>query len=236
MDTADKKLSILNEKVISCRLCPRLVAWREEILKNKPKRFSTESYWSKPVPGFGDPLAELLIVGLAPAAHGGNRTGRIFTGDRSGDFLFDALYRFGYSSSPKSVSRDDRLQLKNVYITASVRCVPPKNKPTPEEIVNCRQYLIEELSILKNLKVILTLGRIAFDNVLTTVKKVAETEGKHFAWEKPSFIHGIEHSLPDGKILIGSFHPSQQNTFTGKLTKSMFDSVFSRISSLLKSL
>ncbi|QSR86912.1 uracil-DNA glycosylase [Candidatus Methylacidiphilum infernorum] len=233
MPTPAKELSFLNEKIVACRLCPRLVAWREEILKKKPKRFAAESYWSRPVPGFGDPLAELLIVGLAPAAHGGNRTGRMFTGDRSGDFLFETLHRFGYSSSPKSISREDSLVLNKVYITATVRCAPPKNKPSLEEIAHCRQYLIEELRILKNIRVILALGRIAFDNVWQTVQLIFHSQGKSFACKKPSFSHGIEQNLPDGRVLIGSFHPSQQNTFTGKLTQSMFDSVFSRINTLI---
>ncbi|TFE66699.1 uracil-DNA glycosylase [Methylacidiphilum sp. Yel] len=235
MHPKDRALSDLEARVIACRLCPRLVAWREKILKHKPKRFAKETYWSRPVPGFGDSSAKLLIVGLAPAAHGGNRTGRIFTGDRSGDFLFDALYRFGYSNSPLSIGKNDSLVLNKVYITATVRCAPPNNKPLLEEIINCRPYLIEELHILKSLHVILALGRIAFDGVFKTLKIMAEEKAEPFPVKKPSFSHGIELTLPDGKILVASFHPSQQNTFTGRLTKSMFDAVLKRIGQLLNS-
>jgi uracil-DNA glycosylase len=204
--------------IVECRKCPRLVAWREQVGREKRAAFRSEEYWARPVPGFGDPQAELLVVGLAPAAHGGNRTGRIFTGDRSGDWLFRALYRAGYASQPTSVSRDDGLQLKGAYIAACVRCAPPGNKPTPAERDNCLPYLQRELRLLRRLRVIVCLGKFAYDGV-------ARVTGLR---TRPPFGHGVEVPLPEGRRLLCSFHPSQQNTFTRKLTVPMFDAIFDR--------
>jgi uracil-DNA glycosylase family 4 len=204
--------------IVECRKCPRLVAWREQVGREKRAAFRSEEYWARPVPGFGDPQAELLVVGLAPAAHGGNRTGRIFTGDRSGDWLFGALYRAGYASQPTSVSRDDGLQLKGAYIAACVRCAPPGNKPTPAERDNCLPYLQRELRLLRRLRVIVCLGKFAYDGV-------ARVTGLR---TRPPFGHGVEVPLPEGRRLLCSFHPSQQNTFTRKLTVPMFDAIFDR--------
>jgi uracil-DNA glycosylase family 4 len=204
--------------IVECRKCPRLVAWREQVGREKRAAFRSEEYWARPVPGFGDPQADLLVVGLAPAAHGGNRTGRIFTGDRSGDWLFGALYRAGYASQPTSVSRDDGLQLKGAYIAACVRCAPPGNKPTPAERDNCLPYLQRELRLLRRLRVIVCLGKFAYDGV-------ARVTGLR---TRPPFGHGVEVPLPEGRRLLCSFHPSQQNTFTRKLTVPMFDAIFDR--------
>ena len=211
-------LERVTQEVIDCRKCPRLVAWREQVGREKRAAFRTEDYWSRPVPGFGDPLARLLIVGLAPAAHGGNRTGRIFTGDRSGDWLFGAMYRAGFANQPTSINRDDGLRLQGAYISACVRCAPPANKPTPEERDTCLPYLGRELGLLPNLKVIVCLGKFAYDGAsqLLTLKP------------RPAFGHGVEAPMHDGRIIICSFHPSQQNTFTGKLTVPMFDAIFQR--------
>ena len=214
----EDSLERVTQEVIDCRKCPRLVAWRERVAIERRAAYKDQTYWARPVPGFGDPNARLLIVGLAPAAHGGNRTGRIFTGDRSGDWLFGALYRAGYANQPTSASRDDGLQLIDAYISASVRCAPPDNKPTIQERDNCAPYLERETRLLKNVRVIVCLGKFAYDNVarLTGLRS------------RPAFRHGVEVALPDGRRLLGSFHPSQQNTFTGKLTVSMFDSIFAR--------
>jgi uracil-DNA glycosylase len=211
-------LERVTQEVIDCRRCPRLVAWREQVGREKRAAFRTEEYWSRPVPGFGDPLARLLIVGLAPAAHGGNRTGRIFTGDRSGDWLFGAMYRAGYANQPTSTSRDDGLQLRGAYISACVRCAPPANKPTPDERDTCLPYLAREVKLLPNMKVIVCLGKFAYDGV-------AQVLGMK---RRPAFGHGVEIPMENGRTVICSFHPSQQNTFTGKLTVPMFDAIFSR--------
>ena len=212
----------VTREVVDCRKCPRLVAWRELVGREKRAAFRDDEYWARPVPGFGDPQARLLVVGLAPAAHGGNRTGRIFTGDRSGDWLFGALYRAGYANQPTSVSRDDGLQLRDAYIAACVRCAPPANKPTPEERDTCLPYLARELRLLNSLKVIVCLGKFAYDGL----NRVAKLE------ERRPFGHGAEAITRDGKLVICSFHPSQQNTFTGKLTVEMFDSIFRRVREL----
>ena len=208
--------------VINCFKCPRLVEWRELVAREKRASFRDQEYWGRPVPGFGDPDAKLLIVGLAPAAHGGNRTGRIFTGDRSGDWLFGALYRAGFANQPTSVHRDDGLRLIGAYIAAVVRCAPPANKPLPEERDNCLPYLKRELALLKDVRVIVCLGSYALDGVSLALG----------LRPRPKFGHAREIALPDGRTIICSFHPSQQNTFTGKLTEAMLDDVFRRAGEL----
>jgi uracil-DNA glycosylase family 4 len=207
-----------NAAIIQCRKCPRLVAWREQVARDKRRAYQDWNYWGRPVPGFGDPNARLFVVGLAPAAHGGNRTGRIFTGDRSGDWLYGALYRAGFANQPLSEHRGDGLRLLDAYVAAVVRCAPPANKPTIEERDNCLPYLATDLSLLKDLRVIVALGSFAADNIarLCGLKR------------RPRFGHGVQNELPDGKLLVCSYHPSQQNTFTGKLTQAMFDDVFQR--------
>jgi uracil-DNA glycosylase len=219
------KLQVLNREIVACRLCPSLVEYRERVAKTKRRAFMDWEYWGKPVPGFGDPKAKLLIVGLAPAAHGGNRTGRVFTGDRSGDFLYKALYDAGFASQPTSTSIDDGLTVSNVYIAASVRCAPPDNKPTPEEFRNCRPYLEREIALLPGLRVVVVLGKIAMDTYLTILKSQGKIE-RRSAFD---FGHNRLHRTgPDQPVLICSYHPSQQNTSTGKLTASMLDAVFLR--------
>ncbi len=214
----------LNAAVIACRRCPRLVAYRERVAREKVRRYRDEAYWGKPIPGFGDPAARLLIVGLAPAAHGGNRTGRMFTGDRSGDFLARALYRAGFANQPWSRHRRDGLALRDCYITAALRCAPPRNRPAPEEMAACRPYLVEELRLLRHVRVVVTLGRIGFDAFL---KGWAEL-GRPIPNPRPRFGHGRTARLPGGVWLIASYHPSQQNTQTGRLTAAMFQRVFTR--------
>jgi len=223
------KLNQFNQKIVACRLCPRLVRWREEVAREKRAAFCDQEYWGRPLTGFGDPLARLLIVGLAPAAHGGNRTGRMFTGDRSGDWLYRALHKAGFANQATSISREDGLKLKDAYITAVVRCAPPENKPLPEEKAHCLPYLIEEFGILKNVRVILCLGSFAWDGVLSLL----QTKG-FLLRPRPKFGHGEEFRAGPFRIL-GSFHPSQQNTFTGKLTEPMFDSIFRRAVKILNS-
>lgn len=220
-----KDLRHLQKQIIACKQCPRLVAWREQMAREKVKRFVDEAYWGKPLPSFGDPHARFLIVGLAPAAHGGNRTGRMFTGDRSGDWLFRALHKAGFANQPTSVHRDDGLQLRDCYITATARCAPPQNKLTPAEIANCRPYLWREIELLKNVQVILGLGKIGFDNALS-----AFSEMHHLQMAvRPKFGHGVEYQLNGKLVLMATFHPSQQNTFTGRLTEAMFDKIFCRV-------
>jgi uracil-DNA glycosylase family 4 len=205
------------------------VDWRETVAEVKVKRHENELYWGRPVPSFGDPDARVLIIGLAPAAQGGNRTGRMFTGDRSGDWLYRALHKAGFANQAESVNLSDGLHLKDCYITAAAHCAPPENKPKPNEIANCRPYLVQELKLLKNLKVVIALGKIGFDTILREPP---------LAWEKgtskPQFGHGLIYDLPSGLTLIGSYHPSQQNTFTGKLTEPMFDSVFAHARRILE--
>jgi uracil-DNA glycosylase family 4 len=205
--------------IVECRRCPRLVAWREEAARNPPARFAGQGYWARPLPGFGDPAARVLIVGLAPAAHGGNRTGRIFTGDRSGDFLFAALHRAGYANQPTSVSRGDGLRLTDAYVAAVNRCAPPANRPTPEERDNCLPYLMGQIRALDRLSVIVCLGAYAWDGVLRAL-----SANGHETRPRPRFGHGARAAV-GGYALIGSFHPSQQNTFTGRLTTAMLDAV-----------
>mgnify|MGYP001495083995 CR=1 FL=1 len=214
------ELKNLQEVVIQCRKCPRLVAYLREVSRNKPKRFRDWDYWGKPLPSFGDPKARALIIGLAPAANGGNRTGRMFTGDRSGEWLFRALHEFGFANQPNSFRRDDDFGLKDCYITATLRCAPPQNKPLPEEIENCRPYFLKELDLLKKVNVLVSLGQIAFVQTL----KALRLRGLDVPSLK--FGHGKVYPLPNGQTLITTYHPSQQNTLTGKLTKPMFHKVF----------
>ncbi len=224
------KLRLLNSKIISCRRCPRLVAWREKVAREKVARFSDWDYWGKPVAGFGDLNARVLIVGLAPAAHGANRTGRMFTGDKSGEWLYGTLYKFNFANKPVSISADDDLRLNDCYISAVIRCAPPANKPLREETENCQPYLLSELSILKNIQVIVALGKIAFDWTMASLEK----SGMASFEKKPKFGHGAQFQINEKITLISSYHPSQQNTFTGKLTQPMFDSVFRTVRKLLK--
>ncbi|HEY3121370.1 MAG TPA: uracil-DNA glycosylase [Vicinamibacteria bacterium] len=210
---------------MACERCPRLRSWCREVARVKVKRFARERYWGRPVPGFGDPGARLLVVGLAPAAHGGNRTGRIFTGDRSGDFLYAALHRAGFASQPTSVSRDDGLRLSGCYVTATARCAPPGNRPLPEEVANCRGYLRREWSLLREVRAVLALGRIAMDGFLAVLRE----EGRVPRRKGFAFGHGVSHDLGGGVKLFCSYHPSQQNTFTGKLTAASFDGVVDEV-------
>ena len=214
-------LARVSREVVACERCPRLRAWCNQVAREKVRRFREQEYWGRAVPGFGDPRARLLIVGLAPAAHGGNRTGRAFTGDRSGDFLFAGLHRTGFANQPTSVSRDDGLQLRDAYIAPLVRCAPPANKPTPEETGRCRGYLVRELRLLPHLRAILALGKIAMDGIVSVLRE----EGKAPARKALAFGHGARHPLEDGLVLFASYHPSQQNTFTGKLTPASFERV-----------
>ena len=221
MSTA-AELENLQLEVSACRRCPRLVAWREEVAHTKVARFADQTYWGKPVPGFGDGGAAVVLVGLAPAAHGGNRTGRIFTGDRSGDFLFASLHRTGFANKPTSTHVGDGLRLTGMYVSATVRCAPPGNKPTPEERDACLPFLVRELQLLPTGRAIVALGAFAWDGVLRAVS----TQG-HTARPRPKFGHLAEAAVGPFAVL-GSFHPSQQNTFTGKLTPDMLDAVFVR--------
>jgi uracil-DNA glycosylase family 4 len=223
-------LHTLNEQIVACRKCPRLVEYRERIAKEKRRAFREQTYWGRPVPGFGDPQAQLLILGLAPAAHGGNRTGRVFTGDRSGDFLFAALYAARFANQPTSVRRDDGLRLKNAYVAAAARCAPPDNKPLPSELMNCRPYLLREVEILRP-KAVLALGKIAWDTYLTILKE----EGSIVSRAAFGFAHGAEANLPNGVRLFGVYHPSQQNTQTGRVTPTMYAKVLRRMRKFLSS-
>ncbi|MDE2860399.1 MAG: uracil-DNA glycosylase [Chloroflexota bacterium] len=222
-------LSELNRRVVNCRLCPRLVEHRERTAREKRAMYRDETYWGRPLPSFGDPQARLLIVGLAPAAHGGNRTGRMFTGDSSGNWLFETLHKFGFASSPTSRRRDDGLTLTDAYITASVRCAPPDNKPTTEEKATCRAYLAGEMSLLDGVRVVVALGRIAFDGYLTARREL----GLETPRPTPRFGHGATYVLADGLTLVSSYHPSRQNTNTGTLTRQMFEDVFAGVRRML---
>lgn len=224
MPPARDPLAALNSKLIRCTRCPRLVAWREEVAREKVRRFKDEDYWGRPVPGFGPVNGRLLIVGLAPAAHGGNRTGRMFTGDSSGDWLYEALFKYGFASQATSSSRDDGLELIDCHITAAARCAPPGNKPTPRELDNCRPWLEEEMKLLKRVRVVVALGRIGFDAWL-------KASGNRSA--RPTFGHAAEWTAPNGTILIASYHPSRQNTNTGKLTREMWHGIFKRARDIL---
>jgi uracil-DNA glycosylase family 4 len=218
-------LKVLDDEIVACRKCPRLVEYREKVAREKRRAFREWTYWGKPVPGFGDPEAQLLILGLAPAAHGANRTGRVFTGDRSGDFLYAALYKADFANQPTSLRRDDGLRVKNAYIAATIRCAPPANKPLPSEIINCRSYLVRELEILQP-RAVLALGKIAWDAYLEILKQrglITSRAAFHFA-------HGAETELPGrGPRLFGVYHPSQQNTQTGRVTPAMYSQVLRRI-------
>lgn len=224
-----RELDLLNEEVIHCRRCPRLVVYREAVASSKRRQYRDWTYWGRPVPGFGDPRARLFVVGLAPAAHGGNRTGRIFTGDRSGDWLYEALFRYGFANQPHSIHRDDGLILSGCYVAAVVRCAPPGNKPLPSEFDNCRPYLVEELRLLQKLRVVVALGKMAFDHYLRACRDLGLT----IPSPALRFGHGVQHDLPWGITLIGSYHPSQQNTFTGKLTRPMFHGIFQQARALI---
>lgn len=222
--TNESKLETLKEEIIACRKCARLVEWREEVARVKRKAYIDQEYWGKPVPGFGDPNARVVVVGLAPGAHGSNRTGRNFTGDASGGFLYPALYRAGFANQPTAESRSDGLILNDLYLTASGRCAPPANKPLPEELNNCQPYLERELEILRP-KVIVCLGLIAFARVLRIYSV------RNSGWK---FGHGALYKLENGTWLLCSYHPSQQNTLTGKLTVKMFDEIWTKAKSLLQ--
>jgi uracil-DNA glycosylase family 4 len=215
-------LQALAADIAECRRCPRLVEWREQVAREKRAAFRDQEYWGRPVPGFGDPAARVLVVGLAPAAHGANRTGRMFTGDRSGDWLYRALHRAGFANQPTSTSIDDGLELSGAFITAPVRCAPPANKPTPAERDSCRPWFDAEVSLLPDVRVVVALGGFGFGEALTL-----------FGWgsergPRPKFGHGVEVELPEGRTLLGCYHVSQQNTFTGRLTEEMLDAVFAR--------
>ncbi|MDQ3751954.1 MAG: uracil-DNA glycosylase [Actinomycetota bacterium] len=221
--SSERALEDLVARVVECRACPRLVAWREGVARDKRAAYAGETYWGRPVPPFGDPRARLLIVGLAPAAHGGNRTGRMFTGDRSGDWLYGSLNRTGFANQPGSSHPGDGLRLDDVYISAAVRCAPPANKPTPAERDTCRLYLEEEIALLNRVKVMVPLGGFAWDALLRTLAVRPP---------KPRFGHGVEVAVGP-YTLLGCYHPSQQNTFTGRLTQAMLDAVFTRAAALM---
>jgi len=215
------RLAALQSEVVACRRCARLTAYREQVARDRVRRFQDQTYWGKPVPSFGDPAARLLLVGLAPAAHGGNRTGRIFTGDRSGDFLFAALFRSGFANQPHSVHAGDGLVLRDAYVTAAVHCAPPDNRPLPAEFAACRPYLIRELQSLDRLRVILALGAIAWMQVLFAWEGL----GRPLPQKRPPFAHGAQLEVSKSVTLLGAYHPSQRNTQTGLLTSVMFDAV-----------
>ena len=213
-----QSLAVICEEIVNCRACPRLVEWRERVAAEKRAAFRDETYWGRPVPGFGDPDARIVILGLAPAAHGANRTGRMFTGDRSGDWLFAALHRAGLANQPTSVSADDGLELTDVWVTSAVKCAPPANQPTTDERDRCRPHLARELAVLSNMRVVVCLGTFGYDAAC-----------RFFGVRpKPKFGHGVEVSVPDGPTIVCSYHVSQQNTFTGRLTEPMLDAVFGR--------
>ena len=216
-------LAVHQRRVVACRACPRLVAWREEVARTRRAAFADEEYWGRPVPGFGDPDARLVVVGLAPAAHGANRTGRIFTGDSSGDFLFAALHRAGFANQPTSVAADDGLELRDCWITAIVRCAPPANRPTPAERDRCLPWTVEELDLLPRARTLLCLGAFGWDGAL----RLLAARGHPTPRPRPRFGHGAEATVGPYRLL-GCFHPSQQNTFTGRLTAAMIDDVLAR--------
>jgi len=223
-------LRALHREIVECRACPRLVAWREEVARLKVKRFRDWTYWARPLPGFGDPRARLLIVGLAPAAHGGNRTGRMFTGDRSGDFLYAALHRAGFANQPTSVRRDDGLALRGAFITAPCRCAPPGNKPLPDELAHCSVWLDREVALLPDVSVVLALGSIGWGAALSHFSR----RGLAIPRPRPQFGHAAEAKIPGGPVLLGCYHVSQQNTNTGKLTAKMIDAVLARAKVLMR--
>ena len=228
---AASALARLAAEIVRCRRCPRLVAHREASGANPPRRYRDETYWARPLPGFGDPRARLLLVGLAPAAHGGNRTGRMFTGDQSGAWLFAALHAAGFANQPTSMHRADGLTLKDAWVTAALRCAPPANKPAPDELARCQPFLLTELRAHRRVRVVVALGRIGWDNYLRARRALN--------WpppiERPRFGHGAITRFADGTTLIASYHPSQQNTFTGKLTRPMLNAIFATARDVLKS-
>ena len=217
-------LQDLERRIVGCRRCPRLVEWRELVAREKRAAYRGDDYWGRPLPGFGDPAARVYVLGLAPAAHGGNRTGRVFTGDRSADWLLRSMHRCGLANQPTSVHRGDGLELRDAFLAAAVRCAPPANRPLPEERDRCLPYAAEELALLASVRVIVCLGGFAWDAGL----RLADPRAR----PRPRFAHGAEHPLPGGRVLLGCYHPSQQNTFTGKLTEPMLDAVFSRARAL----
>ena len=224
-------LVVLNQEIVACTRCPRLVEYRERIAREKRRAYRDCEYWGKPVPGFGDPNARVLILGLAPGAHGSNRTGRPFTGDASGNFMYPVLYETGFANQPNATHLDDGLKLKDLYITAAARCAPPDNKPLPEELANCAPYLDRELEGLKNLKVIVAMGKIGFDTYLNYLKRhsLLKNRGSFL------FQHAARYKMPDGRILLASYHPSNQNTQTGKLSRLMFVQIFKDAARLAES-
>ena len=217
-------LATLNSEVVTCRRCPRLVDWRERVAAEKRAAFADQEYWGRPITGFGDPAARVLVLGLAPAAHGGNRTGRVFTGDRSGGWLFASMWRCGLANQPQSVSRDDGLELRDAFVTAAVRCAPPANRPLPAERDSCFPYLVRELELLRDVHVVVCLGSFAWDAALRARAALGEPVPR----PRPRFGHGAELPSPRRLHLLGCYHPSQQNTFTGRLTEPMIDAVFLR--------
>jgi uracil-DNA glycosylase family 4 len=227
------ELHALTQEIVDCGACPRLVEWREAVARDKRAAFREQTYWGRPVPGLGDPAASVLVAGLAPAAHGGNRTGRVFTGDRSGDWLFGAMYRAGLANQPTSVGADDGLELCDAYVVAAVRCAPPANKPTTDERDRCLPYLARELALLERVRVIVALGGFAYD----AIARVLASAGTPLPTPRPRFGHGVEVANARATVLC-SYHPSQQNTFTGRLTEGMLDAIFERardLSGLLSS-
>ena len=226
-----RALTVLERRVTHCRRCPRLVVYRERVAREKRRAYAAEGYWGRPVPAFGDPGARLVIVGLAPGAHGSNRTGRMFTGDASGDWLYAALHRYGFASQPTAWSRTDGLTLADCWITAAARCAPPGNKPTPHELATCRPYLARELELLTRRRVVLALGRVGHDAFL----EAAGWRARLPPGRRPRFAHGAVTRLPDATWLVASYHPSRQNTNTGKLTRAMWHAVFRRVRTLVDS-
>ena len=229
MPSPTTALDRLNRRVVACARCPRLVAHREATAASPPRRYRGQTYWARPLPGFGDPRAELLLVGLAPAANGGNRTGRMFTGDESGNWLYRALWETGFANQPTSEHRGDGLTLTRAYVTAAVHCAPPANKPTLDEITACQPYLLEELALLDRVRVVVGLGRIGWQAYL----RVRKAMGAAPPIARPAFGHGVETRFADGVTLIACYHPSQQNTFTGKLTRPMLRAVFAKARKIL---
>jgi uracil-DNA glycosylase family 4 len=228
---ADLSWARLERAIVRCRRCPRLVAHREAVAREKRRQYRDEAYWGRPVPGFGDRRAGLLVVGLAPAAHGGNRTGRVFTGDRSGDWLYAALHSAGFASQPTSTHRDDGLELRRAWVSAAARCAPPDNKPTPGEFALCRDYLVREMALLQpTLRVVVALGGLALDNLLRAWSAAGHPPPR----PRPRFGHAAESPLSESVTLLCSYHPSQQNTFTGRLTRAMLEGVFTRAAVLIR--